>query len=255
MMEEKIWLAHYGVKGMHWGIRKSPKYTPKTVFVSGSSKTQFKDNPYYRKQLPKEVRRELDSHMRKGDKIIVGDAPGIDRQTQDYLKSRRYKNVEVYSPGNKSRYLANKKWKNILVDSSEFKEGSPEWLAKKDKVMSNIADKGIAVILDEGSKATRNNIDRLMSKNKNVSIYQLDRRGPKSDIRINAYNKQIPKQKKMVTKAKSSKSWNNSSSYSKDFLSYAKPLINKPEDVDDRELMDLVIMEYEEQTGKKAKGK
>lgn len=185
MMEEKIWLAHYGVKGMHWGVRKTPEYTPKTVFVSGSSKTQTKGSPYYRRHIPYGVRKELDSHMKFGDKIIVGDAPGVDRQTQDYLKKKHYKNVEVYSPGDKPRYLANKKWKNVLVDSSEFKEGSPEWLAKKDKVMSKVADKGITVILDEGSKATRNNIDRLISKNKKVSIYQLDKRGWRKDIRVN----------------------------------------------------------------------
>ena len=45
-----------------------------------------------------------------------------------------YDNVEVYSPGTKVRYTANKKWKSNLVDAPEFEPGSPEWLAKKDKI-------------------------------------------------------------------------------------------------------------------------
>lgn len=80
------------------GVRKD---RPKTVFVSGSSKTQFKDSGYYRKQLPKAVKSELDMHIKRNNKIIVGDAPGVDRQVQNYLKKKNYMNVEIYGPGKK----------------------------------------------------------------------------------------------------------------------------------------------------------
>lgn len=185
-----MWLEHHGIHGQRWGVRNGPPYPlkpsskPKTVFVSGSSKTQFKDNPYYRKKLPKGVRKELDEHMKKGDKIVVGDAPGIDRQTQDYLNKKKYSNVEVYSPGKEPRYLANKKWKNNLIDAPEFEPGSSEWLAKKDKVMQKVADKGIAVILDEGSVATKRNINQLLKDNKDVSVYQLNRRTKLKDRKL-----------------------------------------------------------------------
>ena len=53
-------LMHYGVLGMKWGVRKDPN---KTVFVSGSSKTQSKDSEYYRRKLPKQIRRELNDHI------------------------------------------------------------------------------------------------------------------------------------------------------------------------------------------------
>lgn len=171
-------LAHHGVKGMKWGVRRYQNYDGTriksgTVFVSGSSKTQTKDSPYYRKKLPKGVTDSLDKHMKKNDKIVVGDAPGIDRQVQDYLKSKKYKNVEVYGPGKQVRYSADDSWKTNPIDS-DYEEGSKEWLAEKDKMMSQVATEGIAVVLPEGSKATRKNIDRLIEQNKKVDIFELN---------------------------------------------------------------------------------
>lgn len=170
-------LCHYGVLGMKWGVRRYQNYDGTriksgTVFVSGSSKTQSKDSPYYRKELPKGIRDSLDEHIKKKNKIIVGDAPGIDRQVQDYLKSKNYKNVEVYGPGKQVRYSADEKWKTNPIDS-DYEEGSKEWLAEKDKVMSKVATEGLAIVIPEGSKATRKNIDRLIEQNKKVSIYEL----------------------------------------------------------------------------------
>lgn len=171
-------LYHYGVKGMKWGVRRN---SGKTVFVSGSSKTQFKDSGYYRRKLPKAVRRELDNHMESGNKIIVGDAPGIDRQVQQYLKKKRYSNVEVYGPGKEVRYNANKKWKTNPIDAPEYEVGSKEWLAKKDIAMTKVADLGLAVTLDEGAKATRKNVDRLIEQNKDVKVYELSKYGKRHD--------------------------------------------------------------------------
>ena len=170
-------LCHYGVIGMKWGVRRYQNYDGTriksgTVFVSGSSKTQSKDSPYYRKELPKGIRDSLDEHIKKKNKIIVGDAPGIDRQVQDYLKSKNYKNVEVYGPGKQVRYSADEKWKTNPIDS-DYEEGSKEWLAEKDKMMSKVATEGLAVVIPEGSKATRKNIDRLIEQNKKVNIYEL----------------------------------------------------------------------------------
>ena len=153
---------------------RSGQFTTGTTFVSGSSKTQDKSSPYYHRKLTRNIRKELDSEMKAGNKIIVGDAPGIDRQVQDYLKKKKYKKVEVYSPGKRSRYLADKSWKNHLIDDPKHKPMSPEWLANKDKAMAKAADKGIAVILDQGSGATRNNIKRLQDSNKDISVYQIN---------------------------------------------------------------------------------
>lgn len=178
-------LYHHGIKGQKWGVRRfqnpDGSLTPAgrkryTVFVSGSSKTEDRHSGYYRRRLPKEVRKELKSHIKNGDKIIVGDAPGVDRQVQRYLKKKHYKDVEVYGPGdnNKVRYSANKKWKQTTINSGKYKPDTDEWRAEKDIFMSKIADKGLAVVLENGGAgATRNNVKRLLDANKDVKVYEL----------------------------------------------------------------------------------
>ena len=191
-IDEGAYISLSGIKGQRWGLRRFQNYDGsltaagrerygKTVFVSGSSKTQTEGSPYYRKELPKEVRNELDKHIKNHDKILVGDAPGIDRQVQDYLNYKDYDDVEVYGPGKQVRYSANEKWKTNAIDDPDHEEGSKEWLAKKDKVMSDAADEGLAVILDEGAKATRNNVARMLEDEKDVKVFELSKNGSAHD--------------------------------------------------------------------------
>lgn len=178
------YLCHHGVQGQKWGIQNGPPYPVTknhTVFISGSSKTQFKDSGYYRKQLPKDIKDKIDNYISKNNKIVVGDAPGIDRQVQNYLKKKGYDNVEIYGPGTKVRYIANKKWKSNPIDAPEYEVGSGPWLAKKDIAMTNAANEGLAIILDEGAKATRNNVKRFIEQNKDVTVYELSKNGKDYD--------------------------------------------------------------------------
>lgn len=173
----------------------NPNHDPKTgrftftTFISGSSKTQNPDSPYYRKELPKEVRSKIDSYMDSGDKIIVGDAPGIDRQVQDYLNSKGYQNVEVYGPGKEVRYSANSKWNTKTIESGKYAPDTDEWRAEKDVFMSKIADRGLAIVLENGGAgATRDNVDRLVSQNKDVSVFELDSKGGIKQISAETIN-------------------------------------------------------------------
>lgn len=167
----------FKAEGQTWNqyyIQRGKSYMDKVLFVSGSSKTQDKNSGYYRQQLPKEIKNYIDDFMSKNGKLIVGDAPGIDRQVQNYAKKKGYSNVEVYGPGDKVRYSANKKWKTNPIAAPEFEAYSPEWLRKKDIAMTNASTEGLAVVLENGGAgATRNNVQRLIEQNKNVKVYEL----------------------------------------------------------------------------------
>lgn len=179
-------LLHYGRPGMKWGVRNGPPYplhpeqlspaekkARRSVFISGSSKTQFEDSGYYRKELPKAIQNKIDEYIKDHAHIIVGDAPGIDRQVQDYLNEKGYDAVEIYGPGKQVRYAANDKWKTNPVDAPEFEEMSPEWLRKKDIAMTNDATEGLAIVLDDGAQATRNNVARLREQGKQAEVFIL----------------------------------------------------------------------------------
>ena len=183
-------LLHYGRPGMKWGVRNGPPYplhpeqlspaekkARRSVFISGSSKTQFEDSGYYRKELPKAIQDKIDDYMKDHAHIIVGDAPGIDRQVQDYLNEKGYDAVEIYGPGKQVRYAANDKWKTNPVDAPEFEEMSPEWLRKKDIAMTNDATEGLAIVLDNGAVATRNNVARLREQGKQAEVFVLNQTG------------------------------------------------------------------------------
>jgi hypothetical protein len=177
---------HHGVLGQKWGVRRyqnedgtrtaeGKQHRKKSVFISGSSKTQSKDSEYYRKELPDKVKKDIDKHMAKNHNIIVGEAPGIDSQVQKYLKEKNYKNVSVYTSYDKPRYLASKDWNVVNVDSKGHKPGSKEFLREKDVAMTKDADEGLSVILENGGAgATRNNVKRLLNQNKNVKVYMLN---------------------------------------------------------------------------------
>ena len=107
--------------------------------------------------------------------ILVGDAPGVDSQVQNYLKKKGYMNVVVYTASGTPRYQADTRWRTKSV-SSKYPEGSKAILASKDKAMTRDATKGFAITIPDGSTVTRNNIKRLQSQGKTIKQLELNKK-------------------------------------------------------------------------------
>jgi len=135
-----------------------------TVFISGSISI---------KELDPKVKICLDNIMTGNYDIIVGDAYGVDALVQKYLSDRNYQKVKVYHVTNVPRNNIGN-WENVQVESMD----SPStrfYYEKKDIAMSNIADNAL-VIWDGKSTGSMNNIRRMLSRAKPVSIYSPDTR-------------------------------------------------------------------------------
>ena len=128
------------------------------IFIAGARKIDF---------LSGEVLKNLKKIMENNDKIFVGDADGVDKTIQTFLKSKSYNNVIVYSMENVRNNIGN--WKNIKIFTT-LKKNTREYFTEKDKKMAEIADEGF-MIWNKESKGTLNNIINLLIMNKKVQLY------------------------------------------------------------------------------------
>ena len=128
------------------------------IFIAGARKIDF---------LSGEVLKNLKKIMENNDKIFVGDADGVDKTIQTFLKSKSYNNVIVYSMENVRNNIGN--WENIKIFTT-LKKNTREYFTEKDKKMAEIADEGF-MIWNKESKGTLNNIINLLIINKKVQLY------------------------------------------------------------------------------------
>ena len=130
------------------------------VFVGGSRRIV---------RLNSEVVLRLDRMLAKRVSILVGDANGADKSVQTFLKTREYRDVEVFCSGDDCRNnVGNWKLRRVAVESRkrEF-----DFYAAKDQLMSREAGSGL-MIWDNKSAGTLMNALRLVRQGKQVSIFE-----------------------------------------------------------------------------------
>jgi hypothetical protein len=116
---------------------------PLKVVISGSRSIGI---------LPKEAIEKVNAIMKLGAEILIGDAPGVDREVQKYLKSKDYDRVTVFHA-----------YETARNNEGFSTQGNYASYADRDKDMCLLADNGLA-IWDGQSKGTKANIDRLPTR-------------------------------------------------------------------------------------------
>ena len=131
----------------------------KAVFVGGSRKLS---------RLNDQIRRRLDSIVKGGFWIYVGDANGADKALQRFFAERRYDRVVVYCVD--GRYRNNLgQWQTRPVPAPEGSRGF-DYYAAKDIQMAADASYGM-MLWDGASRGTLTNIRNLLAHGKPVAVY------------------------------------------------------------------------------------
>ncbi|MEG3899233.1 MULTISPECIES: hypothetical protein [unclassified Microcoleus] len=104
----------------------------------------------------------IDRIMELNFSIILGDASGVDKLVQEYLRNSNYLDVKVYF----ALWSGNGKPRNVTGFQTV---GIPGSYVDRDKAMCSICDYGLA-LWDGRSRGTKNNIDRTGQKTKIIRI-------------------------------------------------------------------------------------
>lgn len=132
------------------------------------------------KKIPPEAEKIIDNIIAKRYEILVGDADGIDCQTQEYCKDKKYFKLTIYFVGDKARKIATSEFmaKQIKKDSNKIEyvqnsnkkqsERERQWI--KDKAMMDDCDYGL-IIWDGESKGSYKNLLYMIDSKKKFYLY------------------------------------------------------------------------------------
>lgn len=173
-------LYHHGVKGQKWGVRRyqnsdgsrtnvgksrlRKNYSPNdSVFISGKVS--------YDKPLSNSLKSEIDKIIKARSRILIGDAPGADTRVQDYLASKKYSNVTVYTTDKKVRNNVGN-WNVERISGNGFSD-ERSIRRQKDIAMTRAATRGLAIMPadDRPDSAMSLNVQRLHDSGTPVLTY------------------------------------------------------------------------------------
>jgi hypothetical protein len=130
-----------------------------TLVFIGGSRTVSRLNPL--------IREKLDDLMKRGCRILIGDANGADKAVQEHYASLGYRNVIVYCMDRCRNNVGG--WESKVLPGAGEKRGFA-YYAVKDLAMAQDAECGV-MLWDGVSRGTLNNIENLMSGGKKTLVY------------------------------------------------------------------------------------
>ncbi|PYR07987.1 MAG: putative addiction module antidote protein, partial [Acidobacteria bacterium] len=132
---------------------------PFTVFIAGSRQIS---------RLPAEVKTRLDTMIKKGFQILVGDANGADKAVQRYFADKSYPNLVVHCMKDHCRNNIGN-WPTRQLVAPHGAKGF-DYYSVKDRAMADGAEYGL-MLWDGKSKGTVNNVVNLSRDHKPVVVY------------------------------------------------------------------------------------
>lgn len=129
------------------------------IFIAG---------PRSLRKLDGSVKIKLGNIINKNYTVLVGDAVGVDKLTQQFLHDALYNNVVVYASQGKARNNVG----NWRIENVTVRKGLKgfDFYTAKDQKMAEDADYGF-MIWNGKSKGTLNNIINLSAQNKKIFVY------------------------------------------------------------------------------------
>lgn len=156
----------------------------KNIFIGGSRISQLCCDG----KLPDVVCARLKNIIDNDHHILIGDANGVDKMVQDYLRRCGYKKVTVYYSGDRLRNKADDSWNTEFISIGNIgkKLSGYEVQKLKDEKMVEKADAGYMIWADTYtnkrfgnkcvSKGTLSNIFNLLFEDKPVVVYYIPER-------------------------------------------------------------------------------
>ena len=130
------------------------------VFIAGSRRLS---------RLNDDVRSRIENIVDKGFAVVVGDANGVDKAVQQYLRTRNYGNVVVFCMEGGCRNNIGH-WPTRTITAAHPQRRDFEYYSTKDRAMSEAADYGL-MLWDGRSRGTLTNIVHLVREGKPVVVY------------------------------------------------------------------------------------
>jgi hypothetical protein len=135
------------------------------VFIAGSRSLS---------RLNQNLSRRIDNIMNQGLTVLVGDANGVDKTVQQYLRAKRYAAVIVFCMESGCRNNVGK-WATRTIAAADPSRRDSAYYATKDRAMAVEADYGL-MLWDAKSRETLTNIVHLVRQGKSVVVYVAPKR-------------------------------------------------------------------------------